>query len=131
MATEQDKERVALLSEAIHDGMRNTMPNLGTFFGQEVHHPDQVIAACTLGCAWLSYVRYFDPEQDLMELLVVDKMATVWPILTEKVFNPVTKKEDYVSSIIIDLNDMRGWDRQRIYEWVQKQERLLERKKNG
>lgn len=51
-----------------------------------------------------------------------------FPILAKETLNPVTHKVEEIRSIIWKLNDVSGWTREEISNWVERIENQLEQK---
>lgn len=47
------------------------------------------------------------------------RLAKIWPQLDESYASPATRQVDRLLVVIYDLNDNRGWTRERIADWVE------------
>lgn len=96
------------LSEAIRRGALLKPQGHGDFFYNG--------KTCALGAALDAAGRLHDFD--------VSTIATLWPVEQTKTAHPVTGRLDILGFNITSLNDVFGWTREQIADWVETIEQL-------
>jgi len=106
------------LSTAIRESIGVTGPIKNDWFAFKEATDVYPEKACILGCAWLFLVKEYQGEYPIRYLNPLSVMRTHWPELEELCEDPVTKKQDVLSSVLVKLNDIYGWERSDVAGWV-------------
>lgn len=103
------------LSQAIHEGCKiRTQQSFGIMFDQG--------SSCALGAAYEGWIgKKVEDQNETHDLTrsIFEKMYEKFPILLNVVELPVKGDDIPLLHAIIRLNDVSGWNRERIACWVE------------
>jgi hypothetical protein len=101
------------LSEAMRAGIALTQPTQHIFL-KEDHSTEKITHACALGACYVG-VEGGDAEFRTLS----DWLIEQWPELISTQYHNPSSDCVCLDNIIFDLNDSKGWTRERIADWLE------------
>jgi len=111
-----------LLADAIRLGCTMTLPHRQAFFGPSTNVP--IRSTCAMGAALYAAgdesVRTYDADSARCRFYWTWETAReLFPVVAQRAWHPEHKMPELIEIIIENLNDVHGWSREQIADWIE------------
>ena len=106
------------LSEAIREGAKQHLQNLGTFFAYDEN--GNITHSCAMGAAYVHILKLeHRPDSGITAEQEIALQTTTGQFLGQDMKHPVNNMTGSLEGVIVSLNDRYHWSREMIADWLE------------